>query len=320
MSKRTLDAFFKPPPKRTKPDNTTSSTTTTNENAPSRPQSPDSHPTYPHPIAKLPTHLEKSLLESTAPETNREGKIMNNQPDLDCVYYQPFIPRRIANELFRVLRAELPFYRVVYFAKRGGVDVQIKTPRFTTVFGVDEGCFFSDADAVDDGNGSVNGNAHADAAAAAADTPSNSKSQYKTSPLTLRKRPTTTNTSNTIPKYTYPPRPIPSILQSLKKAVESTTKETYNFVLVNYYATGEDSIAFHSDDERFLGFEPAIASLSLGGEREFLLKHKPVPAEVAATGSAGGGGGGAAGGTTIKLPLGSGDMILMLFRNGKGGE
>lgn len=219
-------------------------------------------------------------------------------PDLDCVYYQPFIPRRIANELFRVLRAELPFYRVVYFAKRGGVDVQIKTPRFTTVFGVDEGCFFADADTTSNLN--IN---------------SDSNSKYKTSHLTLRKAPTTTtNTSSTVPKYTYPPRPIPSLLQSLKKAVEYTTKETYNFVLVNYYATGEDSIAFHSDDERFLGFEPAIASLSLGGEREFLLKHKPVPSETAATGSADRGGASAAVGTTIKLPLSSGDMILMRGR------
>ncbi|KAJ5979685.1 Oxoglutarate/iron-dependent dioxygenase [Penicillium waksmanii] len=303
MSKRTLDAFFKPPPKRTKPDNTS---TTNEENNPSPPQSPDNHPTYPHSIAKLPTHLEKALSEAIE-TSNREGKIMNNQPDLDCVYFQPFLPRRTANELFRVLRAELPFYRVVYFAKRGGVDVEIKTPRFTTVFGVDEECFFAcDDDDAGDGNGNVN----ADATPAAADI--NSNSQYRTSPLTLRKSPTTTTTSSTLPKYTYPPRPIPSILQSLKKAVESATKETYNFVLVNYYATGEDSIAFHSDDERFLGFQPSIASLSLGAEREFLLKHKPAPATTTMTGSAdGGGGSGGAGGTTIKLPLSSGDMILM---------
>lgn len=308
MSKRTLDAFFKPPPKRTKPDDTT--TTTETENTP--PQSPDTHKTYPHPIAKLPPTLEKALTESLEPK--RDGKIMNNQPDLDCVHYQPFIPRRIANELFRVLRAELPFYRVVYFAKRGGVDVEIKTPRFTTVFGVDEGCHFADGFDIDKNTNDANANGNADTATAAAEAKNTSpstgtgKSKYKTSSLTLRKTPSTTTGTTKIPNYAHAPRPIPSLLNSLKSAVESATNESYNFVLVNYYATGEDSIAFHSDDERFLGFEPAIASLSLGAEREFLLKHKPAPAPQGTASTSTGGGGGT---STIKLPLASGDMILM---------
>lgn len=37
---------------------------------------------------------------------------------------------------------------------------------------------------------------------------------------------------------------------------------------------GQHSISFHSDDEQFLGPLPCIASLSLGGSRDFLLKHK----------------------------------------------
>lgn len=73
--------------------------------------------------------------------------------------------------------------------------------------------------------------------------------------------------------------------------------------LVNYYATGSDSISYHSDDERFLGANPAIASFSLGAKRDFLLKHKPVPPD-----------GEKAKGKEekpLKIPLGSGDMVLM---------
>jgi alkylated DNA repair dioxygenase AlkB len=56
-------------------------------------------------------------------------------------------------------------------------------------------------------------------------------------------------------------------------SVEQATGETYNFALVNYYATGSDSISFHSDSEHFLGPEPCVASISLGGAREFQLRH-----------------------------------------------
>jgi alkylated DNA repair dioxygenase AlkB len=51
------------------------------------------------------------------------------------------------------------------------------------------------------------------------------------------------------------------------------TGETYNFTLVNYYATGQDSISYHSDSESFLGQDPCIASLSLGSSRDFYLRH-----------------------------------------------
>ena len=63
---------------------------------------------------------------------------MNDQLDLDLVYYQPYVPSAIAPGLFEFLRQELPFYRVQYKITRGGVQTQINTPRFTTVFGVDD--------------------------------------------------------------------------------------------------------------------------------------------------------------------------------------
>jgi len=45
-------------------------------------------------------------------------------------------------------------------------------------------------------------------------------------------------------------------------------------VLLNYYRGNQDSMGMHSDDERELGNRPIIASLSLGEERVFILKHK----------------------------------------------
>lgn len=104
----------------------------------------------------------------------------------------------------------------------------------------------------------------------------------------------------------YAPRPIPHCLDELRRSTEATTGCVFNFCLVNYYASGADSISFHSDDERFLGPDPAIASFSLGARRDFLMKHKP------SSGGGGGGGGGVTDGkSTLKLGLGSGDMVLM---------
>jgi hypothetical protein len=105
------------------------------------------------------------------------------------------------------------------------------------------------------------------------------------------------------------------------QAVERATNHRFNFCLVNYYASGADSIAYHSDDEAFLGPNPAIASLSLGAPRDFLMKHKPGKASTAAAPSAASSGRGRGGGgqedrggsaiPTLKLALASGDMVVM---------
>lgn len=59
----------------------------------------------------------------------REGKTINDQPDLDLLYFEPYIPGYISRELFQFLRAELPWYRVEYDIKRGGIETHIRTPR-----------------------------------------------------------------------------------------------------------------------------------------------------------------------------------------------
>jgi alkylated DNA repair dioxygenase AlkB len=63
-------------------------------------------------------------------------------------------------------------------------------------------------------------------------------------------------------------------LFALKQKVEEAAKTSLNAVLLNYYRTGQDSVGWHADAEKELGTNPIIASVSLGAEREFQLKHK----------------------------------------------
>jgi alkylated DNA repair dioxygenase AlkB len=116
---------------------------------------------------------------------------------------------------------------------------------------------------------------------------------------------------------TCKPRPIPQCLDELRKLTEVFTCSTYNFCLVNYYATGADSISYHSDDERFLGPAPSIASLSLGAKRDFLMKHKPTNPAVSLQSPIGSSAtkpsyqANNVSEKPLKLALGSGDMVLM---------
>jgi len=63
-------------------------------------------------------------------------------------------------------------------------------------------------------------------------------------------------------------------LVKLKKIVENLTAETYNSCLLNLYHTGEEGMAWHSDGEKDLKKDGAIASLTFGAERKFSFKHK----------------------------------------------
>ncbi|KAJ5852661.1 Oxoglutarate/iron-dependent dioxygenase [Penicillium soppii] len=276
MSKRTLDSFFKPTtPKRPKLEQNEQIPPTISESSIPTNKPPSQHPSYPIPIPQLPSHIEAGLQHSTP---FKQPTQITNQPHLDLLHYTPYLPRPTANELFKFLRHSLPFYRVRYTARRGPISTEINTPRWTTVFGVDETSLFKDDKLVDSKTGS---------------------------PIS----PT---------KYQCTPRPIPECLEQLRREVEAhaqdgTGEKGYNFCLVNYYGSGEDSIAFHSDDERFLGARPNIASLSLGGERDFLMKHKPVLVAPGATGPGSPKSSTATVpvGRQIKMSLGSGDMVVM---------
>ena len=63
-------------------------------------------------------------------------------------------------------------------------------------------------------------------------------------------------------------------LLQLKKIAEGITGEVFNSCLLNLYHNGDEGMAWHSDDEKSLGKNTAIASFSFGAERKFSLKHK----------------------------------------------
>lgn len=63
-------------------------------------------------------------------------------------------------------------------------------------------------------------------------------------------------------------------LLELKALVENISGTKYNSCLLNLYHDGDEGMAWHSDDEKSLGKNTSIASLSLGAERKFSMKHR----------------------------------------------
>ncbi len=69
-------------------------------------------------------------------------------------------------------------------------------------------------------------------------------------------------------------------LLELKLLSEKLTQATYNSCLLNLYHSGDEGMAWHSDDEKTLAKNGAIASLSFGAERTFSFKHKQTKETV----------------------------------------
>jgi hypothetical protein len=86
-------------------------------------------PIYNHPITIVPppAALIDALRFNTSP------RIITSPADLDLLYFTKFIDPTCSRQLTRYLLDALPWYRVNYTTK--GID--IKTPRYTTVFGKD---------------------------------------------------------------------------------------------------------------------------------------------------------------------------------------
>ena len=79
--------------------------------------------------------------------------------------------------------------------------------------------------------------------------------------------------------YTYsgttrPALPWTPRLMLLKELVEKITSTNFNSCLLNLYQDGSQGMSWHSDDEKELGDNPVIASLSFGAPRKFSFKHK----------------------------------------------
>jgi alkylated DNA repair dioxygenase AlkB len=65
----------------------------------------------------------------------------------------------------------------------------------------------------------------------------------------------------------------PDLLE-IKKRIETKTKAVFTTCLLNLYRDGNDSNGWHADNEKALGEYPVIASITLGQERYFHLKHR----------------------------------------------
>lgn len=72
----------------------------------------------------------------------------------------------------------------------------------------------------------------------------------------------------------FNPHPWTTELLEIKKRIEPLAGVTFNSVLLNYYRNGNDSVAWHSDNETELGLQPIIASVTFGQVRSFDIRHK----------------------------------------------
>lgn len=65
-----------------------------------------------------------------------------------------------------------------------------------------------------------------------------------------------------------------------KQLAEIGIEADFNSCLLNYYPSGAEGMGYHADDEKELGYQPIIASLSLGATRKFVLKHRKTQDKV----------------------------------------
>ncbi|MEO5775718.1 MAG: alpha-ketoglutarate-dependent dioxygenase AlkB [Flavobacterium sp.] len=66
------------------------------------------------------------------------------------------------------------------------------------------------------------------------------------------------------------------LLMFIKNEIEDICNENFTTVLLNYYRDEKDSNGWHADNEKELGRNPVIASLSFGAERYFHLQHNTI--------------------------------------------
>lgn len=96
--------------------------------------------------------------------------------------------------------------------------------------------------------------------------------------------------------YTYSgltvePQPLTPAILEIKQKVEAVAETEFNSVLLNLYRDGNDSIGWHSDNEKGLG--DVIASVSFGSARRFLLRDIATRTKSA------------------EIALGNGDLLVM---------
>ncbi|MCC5664869.1 alpha-ketoglutarate-dependent dioxygenase AlkB [Nostoc sp. CHAB 5784] len=68
------------------------------------------------------------------------------------------------------------------------------------------------------------------------------------------------------------PLPWTSSLAQVRQRITDVTGYNFRIVIGNQYRSGQNSIGWHNDSEASMGFNPAIASVSLGSVRKFQIK------------------------------------------------
>ncbi len=91
---------------------------------------------------------------------------------------------------------------------------------------------------------------------------------------------------------THHPLPWNETLLEINQRIQTFSNFSFNSVLANLYRNGSDSMGWHADKEKELGKDPAIASLSLGDNRLFKIRHNKT-------------------GEMINIDLQHGDLLLM---------
>lgn len=79
---------------------------------------------------------------------------------------------------------------------------------------------------------------------------------------------------------TNPPCKMDEQVEILMLNINNRLSLPLNSCLLNYYRNGNDSISLHKDDERELGETPLIAVISIGGEREFIIKKDNIKEKI----------------------------------------
>ena len=90
--------------------------------------------------------------------------------------------------------------------------------------------------------------------------------------------------AHTLDSYSYSgivmtPHPMTETLQLIEKKIYQFCDASFTTVLLNLYRDGKDSNGWHADNERELGKNPVIASITLGEERPFHFKHRTIKTE-----------------------------------------
>ncbi len=88
------------------------------------------------------------------------------------------------------------------------------------------------------------------------------------------------------------PQPWNDTLVKIKDVAEVACATQFNSCLANLYADGRDAMGWHADNERSLGKDPMIASISLGATRKFSFRHNDT-------------------GETVSIELESGSLLVM---------